>query len=65
MIKNEKTGTDVGPVLAQREYMSIRQGPLLQRGQDHAPKGWIWKLKAILFLYKVVLYVHLKSCVET
>lgn len=50
MIKNEKTGTDVGLVLAQREYMSIGQGPLLQRGQDHAPKGWIWKLKAILFL---------------
>ncbi|XP_011656492.1 splicing factor U2af large subunit A isoform X5 [Cucumis sativus] len=39
MIKNEKTGTDVGLVLAQREYMSIGQGPLLQRGQDHAPKA--------------------------
>ncbi|XP_038884476.1 splicing factor U2af large subunit A isoform X2 [Benincasa hispida] len=39
MIKNEKTGIDVGLVLAQREYMSIGQGPLLHRGQDHAPKA--------------------------
>ena len=41
MIKNEKTDIDVGLVLAQREYLNIGQDPLLQRGQDHAPKGWI------------------------
>lgn len=57
MIKNAKTDTDVGLVLAQREYLSIGQGPLLHRGQDHAPKGWIWTLKAILFLYMVLLYM--------
>ncbi|XP_022929821.1 splicing factor U2af large subunit A-like isoform X1 [Cucurbita moschata] len=39
MIKNEKTDIDVGLVLAQREYLNIGQGPLLRRGQDHAPKA--------------------------
>lgn len=60
MIKTEKTDIDVDLVLGQREYLSIGQGHLLHHGQDHDPKGWLWKSISLFFFYIVKLYIYLK-----